>query len=81
MTTFALLGCASNEPKYFVFPDNDDNARPHPASYTADLMVWKEPMRSRPNPKPWVFYYKGCEDYASGSFISKTAYTCEEPYY
>lgn len=75
---FVLIGCASNDP--YMMPVGDENNRAPGAAYTADGMHFRKPIPHRPNPHPWQFYYKHCEKTSQADHISKTSYSCNEPF-
>lgn len=64
-----------------MLPDPYDNASTADAAAYDSGFTFRKEQISRSNSKPWVFYYKNCENDGNGSHYSRTSYTCNGPYY
>lgn len=74
---FSLTGCGSTS--HYLMPLGDENSQAEGAAYTADGMHFRKPMPYRPD-QQFEFYYKHCHPNSERSYVSKTSYSCTDPF-
>ncbi|MAV92383.1 MAG: hypothetical protein CL676_13270 [Bdellovibrionaceae bacterium] len=63
-----------------MIPDGDGNSTAPGAAFTADGMNFRKEMPDRRDFQPWEFYYKHCASTGDDGYLSKTAYSCSDPF-
>lgn len=73
----SVSGCQSTS--HYLMPLGDENSQAEGAAYTAEGMHFRKPMPRRTD-QPVEFYYKHCSENSERSYVSKTSYSCTEPF-